>query len=115
MGSKVEPGGYQQDHHLSLWTESETISQLPSSWDQPINTPASLPKKRKSLNSDKKDNIINHTQKHLAPENSAEDIEIELDDHPEEPNSACIDNTKDLTEEDSLFFCWIFSEADLDL
>ena len=43
--SKVEPGGNQQDHHLSLWTESETISQLPSSWDQPINTPANLPKK----------------------------------------------------------------------
>jgi len=55
------------------------------------------------------------TQKHLAPENLAEDIEIEIDDKPEEPDSACIDDTKDLTEEDSLFFCRIFSEADLDL
>ena len=102
--SKVEPGGNQQDHHLSIWTETETNSQLTSSWEQPLNTPISLSKKRKSLNSDKQDTIRNYSQNLSDPKNTAEDIEIDPESNTEEPKYSCLDTTNDFTEEDTLFF-----------
>jgi len=110
--SMMELGENKKDHHLSSWTENDTHTNYPSSWESnPRENLDILNKKRKTyINTD------NNDTKEVSPKiENLDEIDIENDMNPKTPSVESTIDLDELFEEEIHFFRRIFTDSDIDL